>query len=48
MEEKKTLVERIKELVFTEDVVEQDFVDVKTSEGLVLRVALLITYLKMV
>ena len=38
MEEKKTLVERIKELVFTEDVVEQDFVDVKTSEGLVLRV----------
>tara|TARA_R110000850_G_scaffold64493_2_gene144755 strand:+ start:422 stop:946 length:525 start_codon:yes stop_codon:yes gene_type:complete len=38
MKEKKTLVERIKELVFTEDVVEQDFVDVKTSEGLVLRV----------
>ena len=38
MKENKTLVERIKELVFTDEVVEQNFVDVKTSDGLVLRV----------
>jgi hypothetical protein len=38
MKENKTLVERIKELVFTDETVEQNFVDVKTSDGLVLRV----------
>lgn len=40
MSENKSIIEKVKELLFTEEeVVEQNFLDVKTSEGVVLRVS---------
>jgi len=39
MEKDKTIIEKVKELVFGEETVDETFLDVKTSDGVVLRVS---------